>query len=398
MNMILFLLILILYKTKRSGDGRKDGGNYRCEEVLSQYEQNVASAKAEAEKAQGALLQCEQSSASAKAEAEKAKIEAKKAQGALLQYEQNVASAKAEAKKAQGTLSQCEQSSASTKAEAEKAKIEAKKAQGALSQCEQDLIKEKMGDKVVENENREIISQKITADHVDITKCGSTGVYYNSYKHVGCHGFYTSDLLEAFYPEMYSNPKIAEHLKLGSKVFYGAVNYKFAFSESLDYSPASFSNILCGKCAVSRSETACRDNEIKSFCYPAGYYANKDYNQNFFAEKAWPNLVKMSGATTIRAKQISPLILVNSLGKMIDREGNETGESYFSLTPYLNNGHIKDCLGNTTCKKFAAIMKKVAWDSDKEVLLKTVFDDVQKVNPYYSDNEDSSVFVGTNFV
>lgn len=43
-------------------------------------------------------------------------------------------------------------------------------------------------------------------------------------------------------------------------------------------------------------------------------------------------------------------------------------------------------------------MKKVAWDNDKEVLLKTVFDNVQRTSPYYYDNEDNPVSVDTNFV
>ncbi|WP_250295652.1 hypothetical protein [Wolbachia endosymbiont of Oedothorax gibbosus] len=256
----------------------------------------------------------------------------------------------------------------------------------------------KKGDENEVEQTAFIVSQEITQDHADIAKCGSAAGYYKSYNQVGRQGFSTSDLLKEFYPEMYSNPKIAEHLEMGSKVFYGAVNYKFAFSEPFDYSWANASNMWCKKCSDNSSEIACQDDEIKSFCYPAGYYANQDCNKSFFAEKACPNLVKVSGADTIKAKQVAPLILVDSSGQMIDKDGNNTKIYYSSLSPYLNaNGHIKDCAGDAKCKNFAEIMKKVAWDSDKEVLL-TVSGDLQKANPYYYDNEDNSVSVDTNFV
>lgn len=134
---------------------------------------------------------------------------------------------------------------------------------------------------------------------------------------------------------MYSNPKIAEHLKMGSKVFYGAVNYKFAFSEPCDYSWGNASNMWCKKCSDSTGEIACQGDEIKSFCYPAGFYANHDYNESFFAERTCPNLVKVSGTTTIKAKQVAPLILVNTLGQMIDKDGNNTQIAYTSLQTYL---------------------------------------------------------------
>ncbi|UIP92664.1 hypothetical protein JSQ73_005890 [Wolbachia endosymbiont of Anopheles demeilloni] len=195
---------------------------------------------------------------------------------------------------------------------------------------------------------------------------------------------------------MYSNPKIAEHLKAGSKVFYGAVNYKFAFSEPFDYSWGSASNMWCKKCLDNLSEIACQDDEIKSFCYLAGLYANQGYNQAFFAERTCPNLVKISGTAAIKAKQVAPLIFVNSSGEMINKEGDNTKIHYSSLLLHLKaNGHIKDCAGNADCKSFAEIMKKVAWDTDKEVLLKTVFDDMQRASPYYEDN---SVSDDTNFI
>ncbi|WP_245970078.1 putative sodium/potassium/calcium exchanger [Wolbachia endosymbiont of Bemisia tabaci] len=260
----------------------------------------------------------------------------------------------------------------------------------------------KKGDDDDENEVNEMVSitsQEITPDHADATKCGSFSGYYNTYNQVGRQGFSTSELLEAFYPEMYSNHKIAEHLEKGSKVFYGAVNYKFAFSEPFDYSWGNASNMWCKKCSDSPGEIACQGDEIKSFCYPAGYYADKNFNESFFAERTCPNLVKVSGAATIKAKQVAPLILVNSLGEMIDKDGNNTTIYYSSLSPYLKaNGHIKDCAGEANCKKFAEIMKKVAWYTNKEVLLKTVSGDLQGANPYYYDNEDNYVSVDTNFV
>ena len=38
-------------------------------------------------------------------------------------------------------------------------------------------------------------------------------------------------------------------------------------------------------------------------------------------------------------------------------------------------------------------MEKVAWNSDKEVLLKTVVNNTQEANLYYYDNEDNFVSV-----
>ncbi|UIP91690.1 hypothetical protein IYZ83_000130 [Wolbachia pipientis] len=195
---------------------------------------------------------------------------------------------------------------------------------------------------------------------------------------------------------MYSNPKIAEHLKMGSKVFYDAVNYKFAFSEPLDYSWRNASNMWCKKCSDIPSEVACQVDGIRSFCYSAGYYENQNYNESFFADRTSPNLVKISGTATIKAKQVAPLILVNSSGEMIDKEGNNTQVHYDSLKSYLNlNGKISDCGNDQKCKDYNVIMEKVACDSDKEVLLKTVFNDTQRASPYYEDN---SVSDDTNFI
>ncbi|MGL9758025.1 MAG: hypothetical protein ACR5LA_04105 [Wolbachia sp.] len=251
-----------------------------------------------------------------------------------------------------------------------------------------DIVEE---DKDEVKETAFIRSQEITQDHAN-SKCGIMGVYYNTYSHVGRQGFSTSDLLEAFYPEMYSNPKIVEHLEMGANSFYGAVNYKFIFSEHFDYSWGNASNMWCKKCADNPQETACQNDEATSFCYPAGSYANQGYSKSFFAEKSCPNLIKVSGgASIVKAKQVAPLILVNNSGQMIDKEGNNTQVHYNSLKPYLKlNGKIKDCGNDQKCKDYTAIMEKVAWDSDKEVLLKTVFDNVQRTTPYSYDNEVSS--------
>ncbi|UIP91601.1 hypothetical protein IYZ83_005665 [Wolbachia pipientis] len=236
-----------------------------------------------------------------------------------------------------------------------------------------------------------ILSQEITDDHADSQKCGVFGGYYKTYNQIGRHGFSTSELLEAFHPEMYSNPKIAEHLEAGSRVLYGAVNYKFAFSEPFDYSWGSASNMWCKKCSDIPNEVTCQDDGIKSFCYPAGLYANQNYNKSFFADRTCPNLVKISGTATIKAKQVAPLILVNSSGEMINKEGDNTKVNYSNLLPYFKaNGHIKDCTGDANCKSFIEIMKKVAWDTDKEILLKTVLGDTQGASPYYEDNSVSN--------
>ncbi|WP_241653924.1 hypothetical protein [Wolbachia endosymbiont of Nilaparvata lugens] len=101
----------------------------------------------------------------------------------------------------------------------------------------------------------------------------------------------------------------------------------------------------------------------------------------------------------MKVKQIAPLILVNHLGQMIDKEGNNTQIHYNLLKPYLKaNGKIKDCGSDHKCNEYIPIMEKVAWNSDKEVLLKTVFNDVQKTNPYYYDNEGNSAFADTGFI
>lgn len=88
------------------------------------------------------------------------------------------------------------------------------------------------------------------------------------------------------------------------------------------------------------------------------------------------------------------MILVNTLGQMIDKEGNNTKVYYDVLKRYLNDdGKIKDCGDNQKCKDYIPIMEKVAWNSDKEVLLKTAVNNTQEANPYYYGNEDNSTSV-----
>lgn len=61
---------------------------------------------------------------------------------------------------------------------------------------------------------------------------------------------------------------------------------------------------------------------------------------------------------------------------------------------YLNDdGKIKDCGDIQKCKDYIPIMEKVAWNSDKEVLLKTAVNNTQEANPYYYENEDNSTSV-----
>ncbi len=244
-----------------------------------------------------------------------------------------------------------------------------------------------------------ITSQEITLDCSQAENCGAHASWYTAYNKIGHQGFNTSDLLKELYPEMYSNPKIATYIEKGIEGYYGVVNFKFAFTELFD-SAHYFSNMSCKKCMDNPQEIACQDDEIKSFCYPAGYHNNKEYNKSFFMRESCPDLIRESDRTIVaKAKQIAPLILVNTLGQMIDKEGNNTQILYSSLKPYLKaNGKIKDCGVDKKCEDFAKIMKKVAWDSDKEVLLKTVFDSTEKTNPYYYDNEDSLVSVDTNFI
>ena len=211
---------------------------------------------------------------------------------------------------------------------------------------------------------------------------------------IGYQGFNTSDLLKEFYPEMYSNSKIVSYIEKGSEGVYGAVNFKFAFTDTIS-SAGNFGNTKCLTCIDSPQELACQEEKVKSFCQSSNGYNIKELNKNFFSRESCPDLIKDSGETSIvKAKQVAPLILVNTLGQMIDKEGNNTQVRYNSLKPYLKlNGKIKDCGDNQKCKDYIPIMEKVAWNSDKEVLLKTAVNNTQEVNPYYYENEDNSTFV-----
>ncbi|WP_343288888.1 hypothetical protein [Wolbachia endosymbiont of Encarsia formosa] len=157
-------------------------------------------------------------------------------------------------------------------------------------------------------------------------------------------------------------------------------------------SAAHFGNTKCFKCIDSPLELACQEEKVKSFCQYGNDYANKELNKNFFSRESCPDLIKDSnGVSIVKAKQVAPLIIVNHAGNMIDKEGNNTQVDYNSLKPYLKlNGKIKDYGNDQKCKDYTSIMEKVAWDSDKEVLLKTVFDNVQRTTPYSYDNEVSS--------
>ncbi|CAH2210781.1 jg17560 [Pararge aegeria aegeria] len=244
------------------------------------------------------------------------------------------------------------------------------------------------------NESGEITSREITPDLSLPEICGPKATLYKSNNKIGCQGFNTSDLLKELYPEMYSNSKIVPYIEKGSEGVYGAVNFKFAFTDNIS-SAANFSNTKCLKCIDSPLELACQDEKVKSFCQFGTDYDNKELNKNFFSRESCPDLIKdPGGANIVKAKQVAPLIIVNNAGNMIDKEGNNTQVHYNSLKPYLKlNGKIRDCGNDQKCKDYNAIMEKVAWDSDKEVLLKTAVNNTQEANPYYYENEDNSTFV-----
>ncbi|WP_341820034.1 MULTISPECIES: hypothetical protein [unclassified Wolbachia] len=246
----------------------------------------------------------------------------------------------------------------------------------------------------VGNESGEITSREITPDLSLPGICGPKATLYKSNNKIGCQGFNTSDLLKELYPEMYSNSKIVPYIEKGSEGVYGAVNFKFAFTDNIS-SAANFSNTKCLKCIDSPLELACQDEKVKSFCQFGTDYDNKELNKNFFSRESCPDLIKdPGGANIVKAKQVAPLIIVNNAGNMIDKEGNNTQVHYNSLKPYLKlNGKIRDCGNDKKCKDYNAIMEKVAWDSDKEVLLKTAVNNTQEANPYYYENEDNSTFV-----
>ncbi|WP_265038734.1 cell envelope integrity protein TolA [Wolbachia endosymbiont (group A) of Yponomeuta plumbellus] len=387
---------------KQAIERAKDDAKAKADLAIKQAQDEIEKVKAEAKQA--------------KADAGKAKEEAEGIKEAFVQCEKKVEKAKEEVVKCKIGMAKAEVEW--YKKEAEECKKEKgigtgkpdtgeKGDETGTNKPDTDEKEDETGTNKPDTDEKEdetgkasvITSQEITLDCSQAENCGAYASWYTAYNKIGHQGFNTSDLLKELYPEMYSNPKIATYIEKGIEGYYGVVNFKFAFTELFD-SAHYFSNMSCKKCMDNPQEIACQDDEIKSFCYPAGYHNNKEYNKSFFMRESCPDLIRESDRTIVaKAKQIAPLILVNTLGQMIDKEGNNTQILYSSLKPYLKaNGKIKDCGVDKKCEDFAKIMKKVAWDSDKEVLLKTVFDSTEKTNPYYYDNEDSLVSVDTNFI
>ncbi|MFP3032190.1 MAG: hypothetical protein ACEY3M_14035 [Wolbachia sp.] len=115
------------------------------------------------------------------------------------------------------------------------------------------------------NESGEITSREITPDRSLPEICGPKATLYKSDNKIGYQGFNTSDLLKELYPEMYSNSKILPYIEKGSEGVYGAVNFKFAFTDTIS-SVANFGNTKCLKCIDNPQELACQDENVKSFC------------------------------------------------------------------------------------------------------------------------------------
>lgn len=385
------------------------------------------------ELAEKELTKCEEEVRRAKEENEKLKIQVQEARENVEAEFKKVEQAQNEAREAKDGLTKCKKDAEKMKEEAEQAKSEealrckTEKAKlEELMQCEIDMAKAETewykkvaeeckkekesgidepitdkegeidtGEPVTdegEDENGEITSREITSDCLKQENCGPYTHFYKVNNKIGCQGFSASDLLKELYPEMYSNSKIVPYIEKGA---YSAVNFKFAFTEDLN-SISWFGNIECKKCVDDQIELACQEEEIKSFCYPNVYHSNPELNKSFFSRGACPNLFREPSETSVvKAKQVAPLIIVNNAGNMIDKEGNNTQVHYNLLKPYLElNGKIKDCGGNDQkCKDYNAIMEKVAWNSDKEVLLKTAVNNTQEANPYYYGNEDNSTSV-----
>ncbi|UIP92668.1 hypothetical protein JSQ73_005910 [Wolbachia endosymbiont of Anopheles demeilloni] len=131
------------------------------------------------------------------------------------------------------------------------------------------------------NESGETTSREITPDLSLPEICGPKATLYKSDNKIGYQGFNTSDLLKELYPEMYSNSKILPYIEKESEGVYGAVNFKFAFTDTIS-SVANFGNTKCLKCIDSPQELAFQDEKVKSFCQSGNDYANKELNKNFF--------------------------------------------------------------------------------------------------------------------
>lgn len=163
----------------------------------------------------------------------------------------------------------------------------------------------------------------IVHDDAQVSKCGYHAAYYRSSpeNQIGKYGFYTRDLLAELFPEMYSNNEIRKSQEDGAYPKYGAVNYKFTFDGPINYAWGNPGNMYCYKCTDYPKNSACQSSEDKSFCTPYIYYANSEYKKNFFT-KVCPNLVyDYGGVATVKARLTAPLILVDSAGQMIDKDG-----------------------------------------------------------------------------
>lgn len=286
-----------------------------------------------------------------------------------------------------GDQSKCMDELKGAKDNLNKIKKEFNECNNNFNKCKYDLSKcdEEKPDK--DNNAGVITSQEITQDHTKIKQCGDFARVYKSEKVVGHQGFNTQDLVKLLHPKMYEHPEIKDNIENGT---YGAVNHVFAFSSDVLSTFAVPSDISCEKCESQPEHPACKNNEFKSLCFDSGVTG---HGKNYFT-KVCPNLISESKEMSdIKAKQVSPLILVNSSGEMIDRDGNNTQEKYSSLKHYLkSDGKIKDCAGDTECEKFAKTMKAVAWETNQAILVKTS-DNAEKTSAYSHDNESQDIFL-----
>jgi hypothetical protein len=169
-------------------------------------------------------------------------------------------------------------------------------------------------------------------------------------------------------------------------------NFKFTFTDDVNYAWGSPSNMWCYKCKDCPNDPACHnDKETKSFCLTANSaWDNQEYSRNFF-NKECPNLVsegiKIGGeAKGIKAKQAEPLILVDHSkgGKIIDREGNDTGQYYNTCKQYINV-EKKDNCPDSTCNDCFNAIKDSKWYSDKVVILQ--IPTLKEAANFYSSND-----------